>query len=60
MGARLMMETPLELARQTAFPEPAIRVNTDIAIDVELNWDEHAAWDELAHYYARRLAIRHR
>jgi nucleoside-diphosphate-sugar epimerase len=37
-----------------------IHVNTDIVIDVECHWDEPAAWDELANYYARRLAIRHR
>ena len=60
MGARLMMETPLELARQTAFPEPAIRVNRDIVIDVEREWNEHAAWDEMAEYNAGRLAIRRR
>jgi hypothetical protein len=46
----------VELARQTEFAEPRIRINTD-PLDAEaLRWDETAAWDELARYYQQVFA----
>jgi nucleoside-diphosphate-sugar epimerase len=60
IGARLNLETPLEMAKQQIFEEPAIRVNTDVAPETELGWDEGKAWDELADYYAVRFDIERR
>ena len=52
IGQRLEIETPLELAKQTAFPEPAVRINTMRCDPDALGWSEAAAWDEAAEYYA--------
>jgi UDP-glucose 4-epimerase len=60
MGLRLKLETPLEMARMKVLDEPAIRINTDIALGSELDWDEQRAWNELAEYYARRFDIERR
>lgn len=60
IGARLKLETSLELAKQRIFDEPAICINTDVVPAAELDWDEQEAWDELAHYYAERFAIARR
>lgn len=57
MAGRLKLATPLEVARHDAFDEPAIRINTDVWPSSELNWDEAAAWDELATYYAKKFEI---
>lgn len=48
---RLGVACPLEIAEQTDFPEPVVRINTD-RVDVD-DWSEPAAWDELASYYER-------
>lgn len=53
MAPRLGIECPVELANQTEFPEPRIRINTDDASRYALDWDESAAWDALAEYYVR-------
>jgi UDP-glucose 4-epimerase len=48
---RLGVPCALELAEQTEFTEPRVRVNTD-PLDAEaLGWDEAGAWDKLAVYY---------
>jgi nucleoside-diphosphate-sugar epimerase len=60
IGARLALDTPLELARQRVFDEPAICINSDVFISAELDWDEGRAWDELADYYATRYDIARR
>ncbi len=53
---RLNLPCEVELKKQTAFPEPRVRINTDV-LDVDaLGWDESAAWDELAEYYLRGRA----
>ncbi len=52
MQTRLGMPCPVELAGQTEFTEPRIRINTDALDAKALGWDETAAWDELADYYA--------
>lgn len=60
IGSRLMLETPLEEIRQADFSEPPIRINTDVAHHIERDWHEHAAWNELADYYALRFDIERR
>lgn len=50
---RLNLPCEVELKKQTAFPEPRVRINTDIPDAAALGWDESTAWDELAEYYLR-------
>ncbi|GGB48118.1 hypothetical protein GCM10011505_31490 [Tistrella bauzanensis] len=57
MQARLLIACPLDLARQTDFPEPPIRINTDRVDADRLGWDEAAAWDAIADFYAERLNL---
>jgi nucleoside-diphosphate-sugar epimerase len=54
IGGRLKLDCPLDLARQTEFPEPRARINTDKLDAARLGWDETTAWDELAAYYSER------
>lgn len=51
IGTRLRLECRLELARQSEFPEPQVRINTDVIEATRVRWDEAAAWNELADYY---------
>jgi nucleoside-diphosphate-sugar epimerase len=60
IGLRLKLETPLEEIRQADFAEPPIRINTDVVHNIECDWDEHAAWDGLADYYAKRFDVERR
>jgi len=55
MSARLGMPCALDLRPQTDFPEPRVRIGTDLVADSMAGWDEVAAWDEIAEYYARLL-----
>jgi hypothetical protein len=59
IGIRLRLETPIEMARQKVFDEPAVCVNSDVVAS-EFDWNEAKAWDELADYYARRYDIARR
>ncbi len=53
MRLRLNLPCLVELKKQTEFPEPWVRINTDFP-DVEaVGWNESAAWDGLAAYYQR-------
>ena len=53
MRLRLNVSCLVELKKQTEFPEPRVRINTDFP-DVEaLGWNESTAWDGLADYYQR-------
>ena len=52
MRERLGLACEVELQTQTAFPEPRVRINTDLPDTVSLGWDESRAWDEVAAYYA--------
>jgi len=54
MAKYLNLDCPFTLFSQVDFPEPRIRVNSDI-VHPE-NWDEEAAWEELAEYYLLRYA----
>ena len=49
LGPRLQVETPIKFEEQTEFPEPAVRINTDVA-NTE-GWGESHAWDAIAGYY---------
>lgn len=58
--ARLAVPCEFELKTQTAFPEPKIRINTDILDAAALQFDETAAWDSVGEYYlalVRRPAL---
>lgn len=56
MRDRLGLPCELELKRQSEFPEPLTRINTDPVDCDRLCWDEPRAWDELADYYQRLVA----
>lgn len=51
VGRRLGLASPLELARQTDFPEPRVRLNTMPARVLVPEWDEADAWDAVADFY---------
>lgn len=51
MRTRLAVPCEFELKAQTNFPEPKIRINTDILDAASLRFDEAAAWDAIAEYY---------
>jgi nucleoside-diphosphate-sugar epimerase len=51
VAERLGRPCPIALGRQTAFDEPAVRINTDLLDPARLGWDEAAAWDAFVGYY---------
>ncbi len=53
MRLRLGLPCLVELKKQIDFPEPRVRINTDIPDSDSLGWDELAAWDDMARYYQR-------
>jgi UDP-glucose 4-epimerase len=57
IGMRLRLDTALEMTRQSVFDEPAVRINTDVVEHAVRDWNEEAAWDQLADYYALRFDI---
>lgn len=57
IGARLGLACPLELAVQTEFPEPVVRVNESPLRLLVPGWDESASWDALASYYERSVPV---
>jgi nucleoside-diphosphate-sugar epimerase len=56
MSPRLGIPCPLELCEQEEFPEPRVRINTDVLDADELGWNETEAWDELGEYYRATFA----
>jgi len=56
MAPRLGTDCPVELRPQTEYPEPRVRINTDVLDAAALAWDEARAWDELAAYYREVFA----
>ena len=56
MRPRLELPCAVELKKQTDFPEPRVRINTDIPDVDALGWSESAAWDEFAAYYVSSMA----
>jgi nucleoside-diphosphate-sugar epimerase len=57
LSRRLQLPCEFDLAKQTVFDEPKVRVNHDLIDTVQSGWSEATAWDELAHYYKSRLGI---
>lgn len=57
MRPRLNLPCDIDLKVQTQFPEPKMRVNTDVAAALSLEWDERAFWDDLAAYYVSAFNI---
>jgi UDP-glucose 4-epimerase len=51
MRPRLGLACRVELKKQVDFPEPRVRINTDLPDGDALGWDESAAWDAMARYY---------
>jgi len=51
MRPRLNLPCLVELKQQSDFPEPRVRINTDVPDIDALGWDESAGWDELAAFY---------
>jgi len=58
MRPRLGRPCPLQFAEQTDFPQPRVRVNTDVPDAAALGFDENRAWDELAAFYRQHFADR--
>ena len=55
MRPRTGLACRVQLADQTVFPEPRVRVNTD-RVEVA-GWDEAGAWDGVAQWYLQRLSF---
>ncbi len=51
MRPRLGLPCPIVLKKQLDFPEPRVRINTEPAEADDPDWDESAAWDDMARYY---------
>jgi len=51
MRSRLNVPCLVELKKQTEFPEPRVRINTDFPDLEAVGWNESTAWDGLADYY---------
>src|SRR5271157_627759 len=49
--SRLGRACRLELGVQIEFPEPPVRINTDVLDTEALGWSEAQAWDEFVQYY---------
>lgn len=58
MESRLQIPCPVELRVQTQFPEPRMRVNTDAACMLPLDWNEDDAWEALSDYYKSSLSFK--
>jgi UDP-glucose 4-epimerase len=54
MRSRLARPCPVDVKMQETFPEPRVRINTDVLDAVSLGWSESDAWDALAAYYSER------
>lgn len=49
---RLGRPCALTLGEQTEFPEPPVRINTDLQDPAALGWSEAQAWDDFVGFYA--------
>lgn len=54
MGKRLPFTCSFEIGKQTEFPEPVQRINSDRTDHNKLSWNEQHAWDDLAQFYLRQ------
>ena len=50
-ASRLGLACLLELGEQREFPEPQVRINTDLQDPAALGWNEATAWDEFVEFY---------
>lgn len=57
MRTRLGIACELELKQQKEFPEPRLRINTDVLAGAQFGWDEAAAWDDIASYYQQQFRV---
>ena len=57
MRTRLNLPCPVEIKTQTEFPEPRVRINTNLPDVQALGWNESAAWDSIAEYYIKLYKI---
>jgi UDP-glucose 4-epimerase len=55
LSKRLGLKCALALKTQSDFPEPRVRINTDVAATMAPGWNEGVAWDEFADYYMRLM-----
>jgi UDP-glucose 4-epimerase len=55
-AARLAQPCRIELAEQTNFSEPAVRIGTDLLVPAALEWSEAQAWDAFVAYYQSQLS----
>ncbi len=53
MRERIELACELDLANQTEFDEPRIRIGTDPVEEAAGDWSESEAWDEFAAYYTQ-------
>ncbi len=51
MGSRWNLPCDYEVKNQLTFPEPRVRINSDLIDPTIYNWNETLAWDELASFY---------
>jgi nucleoside-diphosphate-sugar epimerase len=56
MRRRLSLLCEFTLAKRQEFPEPKVRINSDVLDHESLGWDEEAAWDQLAEYYESQFS----
>lgn len=48
---RLDQPCRIEFGTQSEFPEPPVRINTDLCDTARLGWSEAQAWDDFVQYY---------
>ncbi|MGA8890502.1 MAG: NAD(P)-dependent oxidoreductase [Anaeromyxobacteraceae bacterium] len=51
MRPRMGVPCEVELKEQVDFPEPRVRINTDMLDARQLGWDEAQAWEDMARFY---------
>ncbi len=51
MQKRWNVDCEYEVKNQVNFPEPRVRINSDLINTSDYHWDESLAWDDLANFY---------
>ncbi|MBA3603096.1 MAG: NAD(P)-dependent oxidoreductase [Parachlamydiaceae bacterium] len=51
MQKRWGLSCEYEVKNQVNFPEPRVRINSDLINPLDYHWNESSAWDELADFY---------
>jgi nucleoside-diphosphate-sugar epimerase len=57
LRGRLGLPCPVDFKTQVEFPEPRVRINTDVLDAAALGWNEAEAWDELARHYRQAAGV---